>query len=342
MPENRELFIPEAELEKYLTDEPDAAWKTMALLAQQKESWPLLNKGYKDLDRVEFKEFDFNGFRLKVQFNPGRIVSSSAKVDEKSIKERKCFLCLENLPEEQRAVSFNEEYNILCNPFPIFPEHFTLPNSGHVPQRIEDSFKVFLEFTRELGRDLTIFYNGPKCGASAPDHLHFQAGSKYFMPVDSVMENLDSSSELLFQDGELKVYTNTEYPAGFLAFESAETANLERAFIKLYRVLEELNNAESEPMMNIIGNSGNGKLRIAVFPREKHRPSHFFAEGEANILLSPASVDMGGVLITPLEKDFRKITKTDIEEIFSEISPSNEKFKILKKVFLDKLTAEFR
>ncbi|MGE5496989.1 MAG: DUF4922 domain-containing protein [Syntrophothermus sp.] len=341
MPESRELFIPEAELKKYITDGPDAASKTKALLAQQKESWPLLNKNYAELDKVEFKKYDFNGFELKVQFNPGRIVSSSAKVDEKSIKERKCFLCQKNLPAEQRAVSFNEEYNILCNPFPIFPEHFTLPNTGHVPQRISDSFSVFLDFCRDLGEDFTVFYNGPKCGASAPDHLHFQAGSKYFMPLDSVLERLDTGSGLLFQDSHLKIYAPAEYPVRFFAFESAGAGSLERAFIKLYRVLEELNKEEAEPMMNIIGNSGNGKIRVAVFPREKHRPSHFFAEGEANILLSPASVDMGGVMITPLEKDFRKITKTDIENIFSEISPSEEKFTIMKKALLDELTAEF-
>ena len=121
---------------------------------------------------------------MKVQFNPGRYISTSAKVDEKSINDRKCFLCPANLPEEQKGILYEEEYLILGNPFPIFPEHFTIPNINHVPQQIKNNFPLMLKLTKDLSKHYVVLYNGPKCGASAPDHFHFQAGTKNFMPIE--------------------------------------------------------------------------------------------------------------------------------------------------------------
>ncbi|MEO8399869.1 MAG: DUF4922 domain-containing protein, partial [Ignavibacteriaceae bacterium] len=165
------------------------------LLELQIKSWSLAEKGYKSLESIQTKTFHFEGFDIKVQFNPGRIISSSAKVDEKSIKERECFLCIENLPIEQKGLLFNDEYLILVNPFPIFPEHFTLPNLKHIPQRIhsfsrKNPFSALLDFSKNLSKFYTVFYNGPNCGASAPDHLHFQAGLKNFIPIEADFHQL--------------------------------------------------------------------------------------------------------------------------------------------------------
>ena len=153
----------------------------------------MLRSGYDTLQSVRTKVYDFGGVQIKVQFNPGRLISTSAKVDAASIKERKCFLCAENLPPAQRGIPCDGEYIVLCNPFPIFPEHFTIPSLHHTPQLIRDSFAALLRLTRELGSRYTVLYNGPRCGASAPDHLHFQAGNRSYLPIDAEYDALASS-----------------------------------------------------------------------------------------------------------------------------------------------------
>ena len=154
------------------------------LLQQQRSTWELLRTGYEGLSRVQTRQFRFGGYQVRVQFNPGRLTSSAARVDDRSIRERTCFLCLQNLPEQQRGIPYGDRFMILCNPFPIFPEHFTIPHRDHVPQRIEGRIGLLLGLARDLAPRYTVFYNGPRCGASAPDHLHFQAGSRQFMPIE--------------------------------------------------------------------------------------------------------------------------------------------------------------
>lgn len=327
-------LISDTVLEPFLREDNTAASKAKALLAQQKTVWELLRKGYESLDSVEIRSFDFGSYKIKVQFNPGRIVSSSAKVDAKSIKERKCFLCYKNLPAEQRGFQAEEDFLVLCNPFPIFTEHFTIPHIEHRPQQIRSSFDKFLSFARHLGKYYTIFYNGPKCGASAPDHLHFQAGNKFFMPIDSEYGAIKANlGEKIIEDEKLEVYAVEKYPAKFFSFESSEEDSLKKAFDHLYVILKEVmgSSEEEEPMMNILSSYEDNKWRVIVFPRAKHRPSYYFAEGDENILLSPASVDMGGILITPLEKDFRKITKENIIDIFDQVTLPKEQFNLISK-----------
>lgn len=233
-------LISEAELEPYLHGK-DLADKTKSLLLQQRQVWQLCANGYKSLDDVEVKKFEFDGFNINVQFNPGRIISSAAKVDEKSIKERKCFLCFNHLPAEQKGILYKNNYLILCNPFPIFTEHFTLPNIEHLPQLIDDSFSVLLDFAKDLGKYYTVFYNGPKCGASAPDHLHFQAGNKFFMPIDSEYENIKSSLGTLLVDAKnLQVFSIDGYLRKFFSFESTGREKILKAFDGFYNILEKI------------------------------------------------------------------------------------------------------
>lgn len=153
------------------------------LLTGQLASWETARNNYAALSGVRVKELNVNGIPYKVQFNPARIVSSGAKVDAKSIQERKCFLCPANLPPVQKGIPFGGHYHILVNPFPIFPRHLTIPELAHTPQRIASRFTDMLELAEAL-TEYTIFYNGPRCGASAPDHAHFQAGNKGFMPIE--------------------------------------------------------------------------------------------------------------------------------------------------------------
>ena len=269
--------------------------KLNQLFDEQLLNWKLARENYKSLEQVKIKTLvAANATEYKVQFNPARIVSSAAKVDAQSIRERKCFLCAENRPPEQKGISFNGHYTILVNPFPIFPRHLTIPATEHTPQLIASRFGDMLDLAQQLD-DCVVFYNGPKCGASAPDHFHFQAGNKGFLPIEKD-RNMCS-----------------------ISIESDNKDELLDRFQQVYDSLPLLPE-DAEPMMNILVWYESAHWIVCIFPRKKHRPSCYSAEGEANMLISPASVDLGGVFITPLEKDFEKITAGDIAHILHEIN----------------------
>lgn len=288
---------------------------------EQLAEWPLAKQNYEALNKVKIKDFDLGGSVVRVQFNPERMRSSAAKVDAKSIQERKCFLCPANLPPEQRGVPFGRNYQILVNPFPIFPLHLTIPDMDHVDQLILGRFGDMLELAQKLD-DFVVFYNGPKCGASAPDHFHFQAGNKGFLPLEK--EVLTARRKLVASKDDLLVFTLPGYHRNVIVIESAKRNEIESLFNNIYTALD-VKEGEKEPMLNIVTWFENGKWIICIFPREVHRPSCYFAEGAENILLSPASVDLSGVCVLPLEKDFEKITADDIKTVFGEICVSNEK-----------------
>jgi hypothetical protein len=306
------------------------AEKAKSLFDSQLRTWELCRNGYKSLESVKMRRFDFDGFGVKVQFNPGRIVSSGAKVDPKSIKERKCFLCPANLPSDQKGLLWKNEYLILCNPFPIFPEHFTIPNIEHIPQCIENRFETMLDITKDLSPRYAVFYNGPKCGASAPDHFHFQAGIKNFMPVDKEYDRIKEKLGSKIYDGaKVKIYAVDKYLRFIIGMESADKAALTDKFNEFYAKYAKLSVHGEEPMMNIITYYEENLWKALIFPRGKHRPGQYFAEGEANILISPGSVDMGGVFITPQEKDFIKLTKDDVIDILAQAALPAGKFALL-------------
>ncbi|MHB1686280.1 MAG: DUF4922 domain-containing protein [Ignavibacteriaceae bacterium] len=342
---NSNILYSNKEIENFISlgDFGNAA---KALLEQQEKSWQQLAEGYKSLEKVQTKEFQFDGFTLRVQFNPGRIVSTSAKVDEATIKERKCFLCEQNLPPEQKGIlyrsrrdGFPDNFLILCNPFPIFPEHFTIPGLNHTPQTIKDSFEILLSLSKDLSSHYTVFYNGPKCGASAPDHLHFQAGNKFFMPVDKDYNYLkEKFGEKIFTKENINIYGVDDGLRRFISFESKDENAIKKFFNIFYSLYESVSGSSEEPKMNVLSFYDNEiGWRVIFFLREKHRPSHFFADEANKILLSPAGVDIGGVCITPLEKDFNRITKNILIEIFNEVSFDKDNFEYFNKVLKEKL-----
>lgn len=297
------------------------------LINEQLTSWETARNNYEALSTVKVKELDVNGVLYKVQFNPARIVSSGAKVDAKTIKERKCFLCPANLPPVQKGVPFKEHYNILVNPFPIFPRHLTVPEQAHVDQRIATRIEDMLDLAKAL-TDYVIFYNGPKCGASAPDHAHFQGGNKGFLPIEKDWKN--QIGEKVVDYGQATLWAQNDAPRATLVIESASKEDAVRLFDIIYRSLT-VKPGEEEPMMNVLALYEDSKWVVFVFPREKHRPACYTAEGEANLLSSPASVDLGGVFITPVEKDFLKITAEDIAQILSEVCVSAADFQQIQQ-----------
>ncbi len=295
----------------------DLSEKAKELVQKQIGEWDLVGRNYEGLRNVKVKTFDFGDFNIDIQYNPERIVSSVAKVDDQSIEDRSCFLCRVNLPSVQRWIPYGIDYVILVNPFPIFPEHLTIANVNHTNQRIFDNFETMLDLAVNLSK-YVIYYNGPKCGASAPDHLHFQAGYKGFIPIEHDFSSEICCREVRTIDG-VKVSHWPEYQRGIITLTSNNKSDLIAVFNKIYHQLLVTKHDEPEPMMNIIASFDRKSWTVHIFPRTEHRPRQFFESGENQIVLSPASVDMGGLLVTPREEDFLKITEEDVIDIFEQV-----------------------
>jgi len=305
------------------TDNMDYQEKVRSLQKEQKKDWPLLGINLDGLKHARVREFSFDDFTIRVQFNPKRITSSAAKVDPESINKRRCFLCAVNRPEEQNEILFENDYEILCNPFPIFIEHYSIVKLQHVPQTIKGNFGRLLDLSKALP-ELVVFYNGPRCGASAPDHMHFQAGNLDFLPIETEYKNLMANHRSILNSPEISITAIDDGLRRFFILESTDKESTVAAFEDIIRYAD-VPKVGEEPMMNILAYY-SGKWRVMVFLRNLHRPWQFFKKGEENILISPAAVDFGGTLITPLEKDFLKITREEIIDIFHQVSYSPEKF----------------
>jgi hypothetical protein len=328
--------LVEDHLIKKLIEENNFSDAAKLLFEIQTQDWPMLNWGLKSLETVKSKTFQFDGFRINAQFNSGRMISTSAKVDPKSISERKCFLCAENLPEEQKGILYDNKYIILCNPFPIFPTHFTLTYKEHKPQRILDTFSDMIDLSKDIFKYYTVIYNGPRCGASAPDHLHFQAGNKYFMPIDNEFHQLiNEYGKEIFEDNNLSVFAVDDGLRKFISIESLNKEVIVNTFNIFYKAYSKLMNENVEPMINLISfyEEGYG-WRVIIFLRAKHRPDVFFAQDEEKMLVSPAAIDIGGICVFPREEDFNRITKEQIADIFKEV--------FVDAVILKKLTDAFK
>jgi ATP adenylyltransferase/5',5'''-P-1,P-4-tetraphosphate phosphorylase II len=295
------------------------------LFSSQLSNWELARTNFAGLKTVRTKSFDFGDFEVKVQFNPARFISSGAKVDAKTIAGRKCFLCTENRPAEQTSVDAGD-YLVLVNPFPIFPEHFTIPRKEHVDQQIKPYFADMLELAEALD-DYLIFYNGSRCGASAPDHMHFQAGTKDFLPLVNDYKRLkDTHAQLLVESENFQLFNFNGYLRTVYCIESTDVESAKDAFEKLYKHFQQtsppaLSKGEgTEPMLNIVCTFEDGKWFTFVLPRKAFRPWQYTAEGDQQLLVSPATVEMCGIFITPIEAHFEKITKEDVVSILEEVS----------------------
>ncbi len=293
------------------------------LVNQQRRTWPLLGSGYEALGGIKLRELRSPGYSVLLQFNPGRIVSSDAKVDDASIRARRCFLCVDNLPEEQRGILYRDDFLILCNPAPIFYGHFTISHVEHVPQQIRPSLGVFLELAKEMEGRYTVFYNGPKCGASAPDHMHFQASPSGSIPVER--EALRSERrQVIARIGGTTVVLLEDLGREIVILEGGDASMVIELVHRILESLESRAGHAEEPMVNILVSYSEGQWRMTIFPRRKHRPDVYFREGPEKILVSPAAVDMGGLVITPVEKDFTRLTAETVDGIFHEVSLGRE------------------
>ena len=310
--------------------------RTVEILARQKQNqdrekgltdffhnqlnqWQDVAKRFEELKGVQTREV---GSAL-AQFNPARLVSTGAKIDKATLAKRPCFLCEKNRPGEQIVLPFGEGFDILVNPFPILPVHFTIPSRHHQLQAIAENYVQIHRLLRAYPQ-LMVFYNGPKCGASAPDHLHFQAGTSGILPLQRDWQRLyETSLPLLKLNDAEGIYEIKDYICPTLAIVSHTERHDVELFSRLYEALP-LKEDETEPMMNIVAWRNGDAFISVVFPREKHRPDCYSAEGEAQCLVSPGSLDMAGLMILPRQSDFEEMTSERAKAVLREVSLSDE------------------
>ena len=299
---------------------------------RQLEKWDDARRRYRELRNAKTRELAVGASSIQVQWNPARIGSTGAKIDKKSIAERPCFLCEQNRPKEQVKKSIDSQYDLLVNPFPILPIHFTIPSVRHEPQLIREAYGEIHKLLEEYP-ELMVFYNGPKCGASAPDHAHFQAGSSGLLPLQMSWQRLSRSlKKIVSLNDDEDISLIEEYPCPALLIRSRSQYGDEQLFRRLYEALPQREN-ETEPMMNIVSWRRDEEYLSVVFPRGKHRPDCYYAEADRQFIISPGALDMAGLIITPRQEDFERLTPETALGILNEVSlPKHELRQVINRL----------
>ena len=288
---------------------------------RQLEKWEAARQRYYDLRSAKTRELAVGAYSIQVQWNPARMVSTGAKIDQKAIAERPCFLCEKNRPKEQIKKEVDGQYELLVNPFPILQQHFTIPSLKHQPQRILNAYDEIHKLLEEYP-EMMVFYNGPLCGASAPDHAHFQAGTSGLLPLQMSWQRLSRNlTPLVSLNDDEDISLIDDYPCTALLIRSRSQYGDEQLFRRLYEALPA---ADPEPMMNIVAWRCNDDFLSVVFPRTKHRPDCYYKEGDAQYIISPGALDMAGLIITPRQEDFERLTPEMALGILDEITLKGE------------------
>ncbi len=298
-------------------------------VGDQLSRWPLACDNFRALKNVQVRETEVNGLAVRLQHNPARMVSSAAKLDAKDIAKRPCFLCRENRPAEQIMLKFEgrkgKKYHILVNPYPIFPNHLVIAANGHTPQTIWKRYIDILDLAAKYP-DFTFFYNGPKSGASAPDHHHFQAAPRGLIPMETDVDSLlglsskeGSGLEYVSSLQDAELYHYQKFTKGVFVLEGETSKSMAKLF---YRLLDcaEIPQGETEPMFNLFAYHSGGRFRTIVVFRSRHRSHHYFSEGPDHLTMSPGCADMGGMFIVPVAEDFEKLTPELLAEMIAEVS----------------------
>jgi hypothetical protein len=335
----QERILSVDEIYEYLDDKDASSLSASvaALIAHQKTNWSQLKEGYEAFSQIETRNVNIDGSNLVVQHNARRVLSTAAAVDKTSIAARPCFLCSENLPDQERGIFYDEEYVILCNPFPVLDKHLVIAHRQHIDQKIEGRVEDLLALVFDLGDEYFVLYNGPECGASAPDHLHFQALSRAVLPIEATLKAGEPPSEAdcdiceSMERGSFELFTIADAGRSVIVFRGANKFEL---VPWVYRVIDSLSKAtfKPEPMLNIVAYVDSGVCTVLLFPRARHRPAAFFAEGEERLTISPGAVDMAGIVVVPEHAHYEKIDAGQIEKIFSEVSLSSD--------FVDEIVAQ--
>ena len=297
-----------------------------AFFTHQLDTWDEIRQRYEALKHVGLKQL---GHR-QLQYNPARMVSTGAQIDRQTIAQRACFLCEKNRPEDQLTIDLGNDFELMVNPFPVLPMHFTIVRKTHVPQTILENYTEIHRLL-ELFPELFVFYNGPMSGASAPDHMHFQAGIGQELPLMTVLRKLEKEQQVLIKQGNgssLSMFNSVSFNAFVIKSKAQETEMT--LFKQLYAAMP-VREGEKEPRMNIVAWRDGSEDVIVVLPRDNHRPACYFEEGDRRMVISPGALDMAGLIITPREEDFNRMSEDKLISILKEVSIKEKDMENIKE-----------
>lgn len=293
-----------------------------SLYKEQLREFELAAKNYAELKHVVRQDVNCGTFSIGLQYNPARMISTNAKIDQATLQSRPCFLCKANRPQTQKGLPYGGHYDICVNPYPIFPQHFTIPTQEHIPQlignRIEDLLSLAFDFP-----EYTSFYNGPDCGASAPDHFHFQMVPRHMMPLEEDVEREQLRQVIVRKDFYTISYLK-DYLREVILLQGSDLKLMSALFAYTRTIIGETTPYEKEPMMNILVWFENCQWTVCIFPRKLRRPWQFFAEGEDKILFSPGCVDMAGMIVAPRKEDFDRYSCSLLTDLFGQVTITPE------------------
>lgn len=297
-----------------------------AFFAHQLDTWDEIRQRYEALKHVGLKQL---GHR-QLQYNPARMVSTGAQIDRQTIAQRACFLCEKNRPEEQLTIDLGDDFELMVNPFPVLPMHFTIVRKTHVSQTILENYTEIHRLL-ELFPELFVFYNGPMSGASAPDHMHFQAGIGQELPLMTVLRKLEKEQQVLIKQengSSLSMFNTVSFNAFVIKSKAQETEMT--LFKQLYAAMP-VREGEKEPRMNIVAWRDGSEDVTVVLPRDNHRPACYFEEGDRRMVISPGALDMAGLIITPREEDFNRMSEDKLISILKEVSIKEKDMENIKE-----------
>jgi len=316
-------LLNEAELAQYAKG-ATLIDRLRGLLDQQKDNWETIKLNYELLSSSIIKEINIENTLIKIQVNPERVRSTTAEVNHNT-ESKDCFLCEDNLPSEQRLLKYYKEYNFLINPFPIVKEHFTVVKTKHTSQAISPYLNDMLLISRDLGERYAVFYNGPKCGASIPSHHHFQIVNKEVLPIYDQLQTIsDLKSSLFIEKKKITIRDLESVNRIFLNIESNDAVELMNCFSIVLDALKVISKSIDEPMINLISFYEDRRWKLVLFMRKKHRPDYYYNLGEKQILVSPASIDMSGLIVLPRKEDLEKLSAEKILQMYREVTISKE------------------
>ncbi len=297
----------------------------------QADCWPRLAAAREGLAAVQSREIQVGSRTVQAQFNPGRAVSTTAKVDPASIRKRPCFLCPGNLPAEEKGLAYGRHWVLLANPAPILPMHFVLAHREHRPQRARDAIPTLLDFAGDTAGQVSCFYNGPLCGASAPDHLHLQAVRAGLLPEEcAAWAVVDGApADRLVQRPRLDLWVVQGPGPVVLAF-FGEPRVVRRALAAAVDALATVQGEPEEPRLNLLAAGREGRVLALLFPRAAHRPACYHAPEPERRLISPGAIDMAGLLVTVRRDDFEALDPTLVDTIYRETSLPPERLGLVR------------
>jgi len=323
-------IIPDSDLAPYIARYPDhsLASRMKALYDQQKRIWARLRRGHEDMRKAQIRRIELENQWVLCLHSPHRIESVSARVDVHSIANRPCFLCPQNLYDQEKGLPYGDDYAILCNVSPIFDFHLVITHRDHVPQQIEGHLDDALRLVQDLSPQFVLIYNGPRCGASAPDHLHFQAFPRGNLPLEDQIWG-DHPSQIpgivTGREGILMAAPHG-FSRRFLTFDSDHRGALSFWFHRTLETLAKTTGMTGEPMINLVMAYHEGQWRMILFPRERHRPRCYHNRGDRQLLISPGAIDMAGVFVIPRENDYHRIDARILRGIYEEVTLSEDRF----------------